>query len=234
MKNNTKMRIAKKYAHAIEEIHKDMDGVWAYTVPGWKFGSTDCHTAMEYTQKDLRKEISTVTECDCKECQSLIERDDSEADVCSTPEVDPTSDDQAEDFENDVEKESFEPELQEENHVYEYDYTVDEFNTAKKYKTSDFIESSYKHLDDTSHNELIYQGKTNHHNVRLVNGTLTFYDDVYERDFELKPMSDRVALFTEKYTDEDGINKKAESMILNYRVFIYVNDIMNQKYSSRI
>ena len=71
MKNYTGMKIAKKYEDKIEEIHKDMDGVWAYAAPGFYFESSDTHTERQDNQKDLYKAIQTIAPCECKECESM-------------------------------------------------------------------------------------------------------------------------------------------------------------------
>ena len=78
MKNNTKMRIAKKYEHMIDEISAEFDGLytmtWAYAKPGYYFGNSGCHTENGYTQKELYKAIQTLQECDCTECKKELKR----------------------------------------------------------------------------------------------------------------------------------------------------------------
>lgn len=70
MKNNTKIKVAKKYQGMIELIEKDSDGYWAYAKDGFYFGGMGCHTAHEDTQKELLAMIRTLKECDCDDCQS--------------------------------------------------------------------------------------------------------------------------------------------------------------------
>ena len=60
MKNSTKLKVPKKYQHMIDEVQKDCDGWWAYSKDGYIFESTSCHTAHEYNQNDLLKEIRTL------------------------------------------------------------------------------------------------------------------------------------------------------------------------------
>lgn len=68
-KIDTKMNVAKKYEDKLESIEKDFDGLWAYTIDGYKFESMDTHTAHEFNQKDLYKVIQTIVPCDCNHCQ---------------------------------------------------------------------------------------------------------------------------------------------------------------------
>lgn len=79
MKNKTGMKIAKKYQPALELVEADFDGTWAYTNPGYKFASTDCHTAVADTQKEVYKDIQSITTCDCQECKDVIEKQEREA-----------------------------------------------------------------------------------------------------------------------------------------------------------
>lgn len=81
MKNNTKMKIAKKYQHMIEEISAEQYGhkvhevqTWAYSKPGYYFGRSGTHTENGYTQKELYKAIQTLKKCDCEECKKELER----------------------------------------------------------------------------------------------------------------------------------------------------------------
>lgn len=77
MINNTKMRIAKKYQHMIEEISAENDGLytmtWAYSKPGYYFERSGCHTENGYTQKELYKAIQTLKKCDCTECKIVLQ-----------------------------------------------------------------------------------------------------------------------------------------------------------------
>lgn len=69
MKNNTKMRVAKKYAHMLDEIYQEKNnGLWAYSKKGYMFKSMLSHTAHEYNQKELYKIIQTLVPCDCRDC----------------------------------------------------------------------------------------------------------------------------------------------------------------------
>ena len=75
MINNTKMRIAKKYAYMIEEITAECDGMtWAYSKPGYYFERSGTHTENGYTQKELYKAIQTLKKCDCTECERELKR----------------------------------------------------------------------------------------------------------------------------------------------------------------
>ena len=69
MINHTKMRVPKKYEDKLELIERDMDGVWAYTNVGYRFSSTDAHTAVTDTQKELMKDIRSIEPCSCKQCK---------------------------------------------------------------------------------------------------------------------------------------------------------------------
>lgn len=81
MENKTGMKVAKKYQEAIAVIEKDCDGVWAYTKDGYKFASTDCHTAHEFNQKDAYNQIQSIVPCECEQCQhNEDERDESKVD----------------------------------------------------------------------------------------------------------------------------------------------------------
>lgn len=82
MKNNTKMKIAKKYQHMLEEISAENDGLytmtWAYSKDGYMFGSSGNHTENGYTQRELYKAIQTLQKCDCKACKKVMEIKDLE------------------------------------------------------------------------------------------------------------------------------------------------------------
>lgn len=78
MNNETKMRIPKKYHDALELITKDVDGVWAYTNPGYRFSTTECHTASADSQKDLMRDIQSIEPCDCEACKKHIEQEPEE------------------------------------------------------------------------------------------------------------------------------------------------------------
>lgn len=69
---NTKMNVAKKYQHMIEEIDNEgrESGLWAYSKKGYRFAYMECHTAHEYNQKELMKVIRTLEPCDCEQCTS--------------------------------------------------------------------------------------------------------------------------------------------------------------------
>lgn len=85
MKNNTKMKVAKKYESMLEEISAEQYGhkvhevqTWAYSKDGFKFGSSDCHTENGMTQKELYKAIQTLQPCDCEECKQALEEESEE------------------------------------------------------------------------------------------------------------------------------------------------------------
>ncbi|WP_080871748.1 hypothetical protein [Oceanobacillus timonensis] len=71
MKNNTKIRIPKKYQHMLTEVDKDSDGYWAYSEYGYRFSFMESHTAHEDTQKELLSVIDTLEECNCDECNEF-------------------------------------------------------------------------------------------------------------------------------------------------------------------
>lgn len=70
MKNETTLKIPKKYESAIKEIYKDSEGYWVYAEKGYIFANTGCHTAHEYTQKDIMSAIRTLESCTCSDCQA--------------------------------------------------------------------------------------------------------------------------------------------------------------------
>ncbi len=69
MKNNTSIKIPNKYKHMIDEVYKDSDGYWAYSKDGYRFISTDSHTAHGYTQAEFLDDIRSLAKCDCSECE---------------------------------------------------------------------------------------------------------------------------------------------------------------------
>lgn len=72
MENKTNMKVAKKHVNKLEVVYGERGDIWAETKPGYYFTSTGCHTAHEYSQKDMYKEFNTIEECDCKECGERI------------------------------------------------------------------------------------------------------------------------------------------------------------------
>lgn len=61
MKNQTSIKIPKKYQVAIDEIIKDADGdYWVYLNDGYKSSDTMTYTIHEYTQKDVLKALQTI------------------------------------------------------------------------------------------------------------------------------------------------------------------------------
>jgi hypothetical protein len=72
MKNNTKMKVPKKYQHMIDCIdYEGEDGYWAYAKKGYRFWLSDGHIAHEKTQKDLLNTIRTLEVCNCEECKDV-------------------------------------------------------------------------------------------------------------------------------------------------------------------
>lgn len=78
MKNDTTIKVPKKYQHMIEIIYKDSDGYWAETKDGYFFPNMECHTAHEDTQTELLAEIRTISVCDCEECKGKTQLEKSE------------------------------------------------------------------------------------------------------------------------------------------------------------
>lgn len=74
MKNETNMKVPKKYHHMISEIYHDSDGYWCYTADGFYSPYMDCHTIHEDTQKQLLEVIRGIEPCDCEECKEEINR----------------------------------------------------------------------------------------------------------------------------------------------------------------
>ena len=72
MKGNVKMDVPKKFESKLDEICKDSDGYWAFTIDGFHFAGMggDCHTPHEDTKKDLLAMIRTIEKCSCKECKA--------------------------------------------------------------------------------------------------------------------------------------------------------------------
>lgn len=72
MKNNSNVKVPKKYQHMLEEIDFESrdSGYWAYSKKGFKFKYMGCHTAHEYNQKELLDVIRTLIPCNCEECTS--------------------------------------------------------------------------------------------------------------------------------------------------------------------
>lgn len=69
MQNLTKIKIPKKYQDKLELIDNEgSEGYWAYSNKGFQFGGMGCHTAHEYTVKELLAMIRTLEPCDCEQC----------------------------------------------------------------------------------------------------------------------------------------------------------------------
>lgn len=60
MKNQTSIKVPKKYQGAIDEIIKDVEGYWVYLNDGYKSSDTMTYTIHEYTQKDVLKSLQTI------------------------------------------------------------------------------------------------------------------------------------------------------------------------------
>ena len=60
MKNQTSIKVPKKYHVAIDEIIKDVEGYWVYLNDGYKSSDTMTYTIHEYTQKDVLKALQTI------------------------------------------------------------------------------------------------------------------------------------------------------------------------------
>jgi hypothetical protein len=73
MKNNTKIKVAKKYLNQLEEIDLDGGEYWAYSKRGFYFEEMGrgTHTAHEDTQLELLKVIRSLKPCNCSECEEL-------------------------------------------------------------------------------------------------------------------------------------------------------------------
>lgn len=69
MKNNTSMKIPKKYHAMIDEIVKDSDGIWVYTAKGFYSPEMSCHTIHEDTQAEVLRVIRGISPCNCVECE---------------------------------------------------------------------------------------------------------------------------------------------------------------------
>lgn len=69
MKNETSIRIPKKYQKMIKEIYHDSDGYWAYTEKGYFVEGMGCHTIHEDTHKEFLEMMRTIKICNCEECK---------------------------------------------------------------------------------------------------------------------------------------------------------------------
>jgi hypothetical protein len=76
LKNNTKMKIPKKYMPMIDELYKDGEGYWCYSKEGYYFEEMGqgCHTAHEDTQHEIYLVIRTLKPCECAECKEILEK----------------------------------------------------------------------------------------------------------------------------------------------------------------
>lgn len=70
MKNETNIKVPKKYAGKLDEIYLDCDGYWAHTKKGYMVAGMGSHTAHESTQQELLGMIRTIKKCDCEECSN--------------------------------------------------------------------------------------------------------------------------------------------------------------------
>jgi hypothetical protein len=72
MKNETNIKVPKKYHNMLDNIYHDNDGYWAEQKVGYSFGGVSkgetCYSAHEDTVADLLKEIRTLRPCTCKYC----------------------------------------------------------------------------------------------------------------------------------------------------------------------
>jgi hypothetical protein len=75
MKNNTKIKVAKKYLNQLNEIDLDGDGYWAYSKRGFYFEAMGrgTHTVCEDSQLELLKVIRSLKPCNCSECEEIKE-----------------------------------------------------------------------------------------------------------------------------------------------------------------
>lgn len=71
MRNETTVKIPKKYQPMLDEAFHDSDGYWAYTKNGYRFDATESHTAHGYTQAEFLQDIRSLSVCDCDECKSV-------------------------------------------------------------------------------------------------------------------------------------------------------------------
>jgi len=73
MKNETSIKVPKKYHKMIEEIYHDSDGYWCHTEKGYYAAGMDneCHTIHEDTHAYVLAQIRQIKSgCTCKECNS--------------------------------------------------------------------------------------------------------------------------------------------------------------------
>lgn len=69
MKNETSIKVPKKYVERIKEIYHDDDGYWVITNPGWRNGcDSECHVIHEDTKTAILQNIRWTEPCDCEEC----------------------------------------------------------------------------------------------------------------------------------------------------------------------
>lgn len=80
MKNNTTLKIPKKYQGRIDEIDRencdDSESNFAYVIAlkdGWCAGDNyGVHSLIEYNQKDALDRLRNTIKCDCcKECKTV-------------------------------------------------------------------------------------------------------------------------------------------------------------------
>lgn len=71
MKNETKIKIPKKYYDRIKEIYYDDDGYWVNLNKGWSYDGYGSHTIHSDTQQQVLKCIRDTELCDCDYCKKL-------------------------------------------------------------------------------------------------------------------------------------------------------------------
>lgn len=70
MKNNTSIKVPKKYQHMISEICHDWDGWWIYTKRGFYIENEGQHVMSYITRKELEHNLRTVDVCHCEDCET--------------------------------------------------------------------------------------------------------------------------------------------------------------------
>ena len=70
MKNNTSIKVPKKYQHMIKEICHDEDGWWVCTKRGFYVEYEGLHCMSFDTRKALERYIRTIGVCHCEDCET--------------------------------------------------------------------------------------------------------------------------------------------------------------------
>lgn len=52
----------------VSEIYQDSDGIWLYTMDGWKAEPGGSHTIHENTVREVIRAAGLICKCDCEEC----------------------------------------------------------------------------------------------------------------------------------------------------------------------